>query len=172
MQNKVVRIRSVSDAKLTEKYIFEAIKPGGFADAEIPIPNLKDQLAWMSWANLRRPEQPSFIVKKGGKIIAGIFGEPTESWFDKGESEIQLLLVTPGEESEDIYFKLLTAIINYYKKWKAKQAHFWVSEELFNKNKITDWHKVAMDSFGFAFKGFKRNSKWSGKPICKIEKIF
>jgi len=172
MKNKVERVTSIKDAKLAEKYIFEAIKPGGFADAELPIPNLKDQLAWLSWANLRRPEQPSFIIKENGKIIAGIFGEPTESWFDEGESEIQLLLVSPGREYDNTYFDLLENIIKFYKKQNAKQAHFWVSEVLFNKNEVSGWKKVAMDSFGFAYKGFNRISKWSGKPICKIEKIF
>jgi len=170
---KIIRVKTTKDAKEAEKFVFEALKPGGFAhNDDIPIPSLKDQLAWLSWANLRRPEQPTFIAEKGGEIIAGIFGEPVEKAFDVGESEIQELLFKPGKDTKELGMRLLAKIVDFYQKKGAKQAHFWVREENFKKNKFQPWQQVAMDSFGFAFKGFTRISKWSGKPICKIEKHF
>jgi hypothetical protein len=170
---KVIKVKTTQDAKLAERFTFEALKPGGFAsNPDIPIASLKDQLAWLSWANIKRSEQPTFIAKEKGKIIAGIFGEPVEQWFDKGESEIQELLFRPAKENDDIAMKLLSKIIDFYRENKAKQVHFWVLEKNFNKNKFEPWQKIAMDSFGFSFKGFRRTSKWSGKPIVKIEKYF
>lgn len=169
---KVIRVKTIKDAKDAEKFIFEAIKPGGPYNSGIPIPSLKDQLAWLSWANLRRPEQPTFIVKEGKDIVAGLFGEPVEQTFDKGESEIQEFIFKKGCEDKDIAMKVLSRAVGFYKKNKAKQVHFWVLEKNFNKNKFEMWQQIAMDSFGFAFKGFRRVSKWSGKPICKIEKCF
>lgn len=169
---KTLKVRTIKNAKLAEKFAFEALKPGGHMDIGIPIPSLKDQFAWYSWANLRRPEQPTFIVKQKDTIIAGIFGEPVEKTFDKGESEIQELIFKPGCEDKDLALKLLSKIIDFYKKNKAKQVHFWVLEDKFKRNDFEEWQKIAMDSYGFSFKGFRRISKWSGKPIVKIEKYF
>lgn len=169
---KITRVQTVKDAKLTESFVFDALKPGGFAEEGYPIPSLKDQLAWLSWANLRRPEQPTFIVIEDGQLIAGIFGEPVEQTFDKGESELQELIFKPGYEDKDLAMQLLSKIIKFYEKNKAKQTHFWVLETAFNKNDFAVWQQAAMESFGFAFKGFRRISKWSGKPIVKIEKYF
>ena len=169
---KVIKVRTIKDAKAAEKFAFEALRPGGHMDIGIPIPSLKDQFAWYSWANLRRPEQPTFIVQADGKIIAGIFGEPVEKTFDIGESEIQEVIFKPGKESEEIARNLLSRIIKFYIRNKAKQVHFWILEKNFKKSKFEPWQKIAMDEFGFEFKDFKRISKWSGKPIYKIEKYF
>jgi hypothetical protein len=169
---KIIRVKTTKDAKLAERFVFEALKPGGFAEAKMPIPSLKDHLAWLSWANLKREEQPTFVVKEGNKVIAGIFGEPVEQWFDKGESEIQELLFMPEYEDTSIMEKLINEIVNFYKTNNAKQVHFWVLESDFKKNEYNKWQKIALDSFGFAYKGFNRISKWSGKPICKMEKYF
>lgn len=170
---KTIRITTITEAKKAEKFIFAALKPGGFAhNKDMAIPSLKDELAWLSWANLMRPEQPSFIVKEDDEIVAGIFGEPVEQTFDIGESEIQRVIFKPNYETKKLAFQLLSKIVGFYQKNSAKQVHFWVLEKDFNKNKFTLWQKVAIDSFGFAFKGFRRISKWSGKLICKIEKCF
>ncbi len=170
---KIKEVKNIKDAKDTEKFVFEALKPGGFAyDPIIPIPSLKDKLAWLSWANLKRGEQPTFIIREKGNIIAGIFGEPVETTFDKGESEIQELLVKPGKESDDIYLNLLKYILDFYKKNKAKQVHFWILKKNYQKGKIEKWEKLAIEKYGFEYKGFERVSKWSGKEILKIEKYF
>ena len=168
---KIIRVKSIRQAKDAEGFIITALAPGGFAyDKTIPLPNLKDRLAWLSWANLKRPEQPSFVVKENKRIVAGMFGEPVETTFDIGESEIQTVIFKPGVESRELAFNLLTKLLAFYQKSKAKQVHFWVIEKNLNKNRYFLWQKVAMDSFGFAFKGFRRISKWRGVPICKIEK--
>lgn len=163
-------VKTIQEAKTAERFVFEALKPGGFGRCKIPIPNLKDHLAWLSWANLRRQEQPTFIAIENNKVVAGIFGEPVETWFDKGESEIQELIIAPGYESKEMAYILVSKIVEFYKKNKARQIHFWVLEKDFNAGRFEDWQNIAMDSFGFAFKGFRRISKWRGKPICKIEK--
>lgn len=169
---KINRVKSVSDAKLAESYIFEAIKPGGFADSNISIPSLKDQLAWLSWANLRRPEQPSFVVKENNGIIAGIFGEPVENWFDVGEAEIQEFLILPGYEERVLVKQLLDEIISFYDKSGAKQVHFWIPELDFKAKNVDLWRQMCMEDFGFSYQGFSRASKWSGKKVMKIEKHF
>jgi len=170
---KVIRVRTKKDAKDTEKFVFDALKPNGFAyNPIIPIPILKDKLAWLSWANLRRDEQPTFIIRERGDIIAGIFGEPVETTFDKGESEIQELLIKPGKESDEIHLGLLKSILEFYKKNNAKQVHFWILKKNYHKGNISRWEKLAIEKFGFEYKGFQRISKWSGKKIVKIEKYF
>jgi hypothetical protein len=170
---KIVRVRTPEEAKAAEKFLFESLKPGGFShDPTILLPSLKDKLAWLSWANISRPEQPGYIVKHGVTIVGGIFGEPVETTFDVGEAEIQEWLLLPEYENEDTVRQLISAIVAFYKEHDAKQIHFWMIENRFNKQQFTIWERISMDSFGFAFKGFRRISKWRGVPIVKIEKVF
>jgi hypothetical protein len=169
MQYKIERVRSLKDARLTEKFIFEAIKPGGFADSEMPIPSLKDKLAWLSYANLRRVEQPSFIVKVGEKIVGGIFGEPIETTFDIGESEITDFIVIKEYVTEEIALSLLEKIVSFYKKNGAKQIHFWLLEKQAISGEMALWKKIAIEKYGFKYNGFSRVSKWTGLPVRKIE---
>lgn len=171
--SKVIRIEKQPDAQKAEKFIFDALQPNGFAyNPSIPLPNLKDQLAWLSSANLMRPEQPSFVALENSKIVAGMFGEPVETTFDVGESEIQTVIFKPGTETKNLALDLLSKIVIFYQQHHAKQVHFWILESDFNQNNYATWQQVALDSFGFAFKDFRRFSKWSGQPICKIEKYF
>ncbi len=167
---KISRVKTQQDAKAAEQLILEAYKPGGFVRHSIPIPVLKDKLAWLSWANLKRPEQPSFIVKDGNKIIAGIFGEPVEKMFDIGEAEIQDLLFLPGNEDAEIAKELFGKVLEFYKLHKAKQVHFWALESKYKSGRLEAWKKSAMDGLSFKFQGFKKISKWSGKMVYKIEK--
>ncbi|MBU0975461.1 MAG: hypothetical protein ABIE03_00030 [Patescibacteria group bacterium] len=173
---KPTRVKTTKDAKLAEAFIFKALKPDGFSKSgytkNYNIPSIKDILAWSSWANLKRPEQPSFIIKGKGRIVAGIFGEPVEGHFDVGESEIQHVLFLKEYENKNNALALLSKTVEFYKEKRAKQVHFWMLESDFNKNRYSLWQKISQDSFGFAFKGFRRISKWSGKPIVKIEKYF
>ncbi|MDD3647800.1 MAG: hypothetical protein PHS44_04875 [Candidatus Dojkabacteria bacterium] len=173
---KPTRVKTTKDAKLAESFIFEAMQPNGSSISGDPknynIPSIKDILAWSSWANLKRPEQPSFIIKDRREIIAGIFGEPVETHFDVGEAEIQHALFKKEYETIDTALALISQIVEFYKGEKAEQTHFWMLESDFSKNMYLPWQKVAVDSFGFGFKGFRRISKWSGEPIVKIEKYF
>lgn len=167
----IKRVKTIEDARATEKFIFDAIKPGGFADAEMPIPSLKDHLAWLSYANLRRAEQPSFIAIKNGEIIAGVFGEPIEQYFDEGESEIQELIIKPGEESDELINELLTKLMDFYTKNHAKQVHFWIRETNYKSGNYASWKKLLIERFGFKHLGFAKISKWTGVNTYKIENV-
>ena len=171
---KVLRVNNEQLAKQAEEFIFTALKPGGFShDESIPLPNLKDKLAWLSWANLMRYEQPSLVVIDDDEIVGGMFGEPVETTFDEGEAEIQHPVVfNPGIETEELAFRMLTQMMDFYQQNDAKQVHFWVLEDDLKRNKFKPWQQVAVDRFGFEFKGFKRISKWRNKPVCKIQKYF
>lgn len=166
-----MRVTNEAEARKAEEFIFLSLKPGGVAyNPDIPLANLKDRLAWLSWANLMRPEQPSWVVMEGERMVAGMFGEPVEQTFDIGESEIQTVIFEPGREKKEIVKELLSKMIEFYEKNGAKQIHFWILEEKFKQHKYSLWQQVAMDDFGFAFKGKSRISKWINQPVCKIEK--
>lgn len=170
---KVLEVNNKQLAKQAEEFVFNSLKPGGFAhDESIPLPNLKDRLAWLSWANLLRSEQPSLVVIKNDEIVGGMFGEPVETTFDEGEAEIQTVIFKPEVESKELTLEVLTKMMEFYKKNKAKQVHFWVLEKDYEKNKFSPWRQVAIDKFGFEFKGFRRISKWRNKPIVKMEMYF
>lgn len=168
---KFKRVKSIKESKETELFVFNALKPGGFDESIIPIPNLKDKLAWYSWANIRRPEQPTFIAILKNKIVAVVLGEPVEMTFDKGESEISDFIIQPEHNTIQVINVMLEKLLKFYKQNFAKQIHFWVLEDDFNKGKYDLWQKVLIEDYGFGFKGFRRISKWSGKPIVKIEKV-
>jgi hypothetical protein len=172
MEFSINRVKTLSDARATEQFIFDAIKPGGFADSNMPIPSLKDKLAWLTYANLRRAEQPSFIVKVGNEVVAGIFGEPVEMTFDIGESEITDFICKPAFAIEEIVDPLLKKIITFYKKNHAKQVHFWLLDSQAQSGEMALWKKVAIDKYGFEYKGFSRISKWLGLPVRKMEVLF
>lgn len=166
-----IRVDSQQLAKQAEKYIFDAIKPGGFEEAPVTIPTLKDMLAWKTWANLMRPEQPTFVALDNKEIIGIVSGEPTETWFDEGESEIQELILTPNKGTEDDARELMKLIVVFYEDNNAKQAHVWCIKETIEKKNLNLKCKLAI-GLGFKDLGFSRISKWTGKEIVKLEKVF
>jgi hypothetical protein len=169
---EIIRVQEEEIAKKTDKFIFEAIKPGGFEESVIPIPNLKDVLAWRTWANLMRPEQPTYAAVKDNQVVGVVIGEPIESWFDEGESEIQDILVQPDYLSESLVHELFKKVFEFYKLNGAKQVHVWCLKSEYDSNSINLKCKVAIEIFGFKYKGKNRISKWSGKEIVKLEYEF
>jgi len=166
---EILRVLNESLAKKTEKFIFEAIKPNGFADMGIPVPSLKDRLVWSSWANLMRKEQPTIVAMEGEKIVGVLVGEPIETTFDIGESEIQDIIILPEYQTPDLTAKLMKPAIKFYEENKAKQTHVWCVKEAYDNGNLNLKCKVAIEQYDFEFKGFERVSKWTGKKIVKLE---
>lgn len=166
------RINTEALAREAEVFVFEAVKPGGIADMGIPVPILKDRLAWLSWSNLMRDEQPTFGAYESNKLVGVIIGEPIEITFDIGESEIQDIILLPEYQNDEIVGELMRLALDFYNKNGAKQTHVWCEKRLFENGDMNLKCRVAIEKFGFKFLGFERVSKWSGKDVIKLEKVW
>ncbi len=164
----IIQVREEALARDCEQFLVKALSPGGFAYIEMDLGTLKDKLAWVSYANLMRKEQPTFAAMDGDKVVGILVGEPVEDYFDIGEAEIQDIYCLENYKSKELFQELMINALEFYKKAGAKQIHVWSLKSLYESNELNLKCETA-SRLGFKFKGFERVSKWTGKRIVKLE---
>lgn len=86
------------------------------------------------------------------EIVAAVVGEPTETMFDVGESEIQDLVIRPEYESEELAADLIGSMVEYYRENGAKQVHVWCVADRYESGDLNLKCKVATENLVLSLK--------------------